>query len=104
MRVDHELLTKHPLTDAHVSPVVAVVWLEGPQAALLSADSRGRVVYHPVTAYLSLTAMLAGAPTCKVPEHCHLGLWHQLSHSGVLAMVGYKSGACIDLLLGTLCI
>jgi hypothetical protein len=51
--------------DGHVTAVVAVAFLEGgassERCAALSADSRGRLLFHAVSSYLSLTAMLAGA-------------------------------------------
>ena len=40
--------------DAHVTPVVACTWLDGPPVAALTADSRGRVVHYNVSAYLSI--------------------------------------------------
>ena len=50
--------------DGHVTAVVACCFLESgassERAAALTADSRGRLLYHNVSAYLSLTAMLAG--------------------------------------------
>lgn len=55
----------HACADGHVTAVVAVAFLEGgassERCAALSADSRGRLLFHAVSSYLSLTAMLAGA-------------------------------------------
>ncbi|KAK9804391.1 hypothetical protein WJX72_010740 [[Myrmecia] bisecta] len=51
------------IKDAHVTAVVAVAFVEGPQACALSADSRGRIMFHPVSGYLSLTAMFTGRLT-----------------------------------------
>ena len=50
-----------PCRDAHVTAVTSCCFLEGQSMMALSADSRGRLVFHNVSGYLSLTAMLAGA-------------------------------------------
>ena len=50
--------------DAHVTTVVACTFLEGSSSAerstALSSDSRGRLVFHNVTSYLSITNFIAG--------------------------------------------
>lgn len=47
--------------EAHVTPVVQLSFLDGPNIVALSADSRGRVMHHNVTSYLSFTSyMLPG--------------------------------------------
>ena len=50
-----------PCRDAHVTAVTSCCFLEGQGMMALTADSRGRLVFHNVSGYLSLTAMLAGA-------------------------------------------
>lgn len=51
-------------TEAHVTAVVGCAFLEGgnaaERAAALTCDSRGRLVHHNVSAYLSITNFLAG--------------------------------------------
>ena len=50
--------------EAHVTPVVQLSFLDGPTIVALSADSRGRVMHHNVTSYLSFTSyMLPGVHT-----------------------------------------
>jgi len=44
-----------------VTPVCAAAFVAGAAAVAVTADTRGRVVLHNVSAYLSLTALLAGA-------------------------------------------
>ena len=51
--------------EAHVTAVSATTFVAGAAAAVMTADTRGRVVLHNVSAYLSLTALLAGAPLGK---------------------------------------
>ena len=41
--------------------MVQAAFLEGPQMVAVTADSRGRLIAHNVSQYLSLTAILAGA-------------------------------------------
>ncbi len=50
-----------PPAETHVTPVCAAAFVAGAAAVAVTADTRGRVVLHNVTAYLSLTALLAGA-------------------------------------------
>ena len=50
--------------DAHVDAVVGAAFVGGPPLAppaAVTLDARGRLVHHPVSSYLSLTAALAGA-------------------------------------------
>ena len=51
--------------DAHVTTVVACTFLEGSssteRSTALSSDSRGRLVFHNVTGYLSITNFIAGS-------------------------------------------
>ncbi len=50
--------------DAHVTTVVACTFLEASSSTerttALSSDSRGRLVFHNVTGYLSITNFIAG--------------------------------------------
>lgn len=56
------------LREAHVTAVSAAAFVAGGGAAVATADTRGRVVLHNVSAYLSLTALLAGAPTAACAQ------------------------------------
>ncbi|KAK9840784.1 hypothetical protein WJX81_004448 [Elliptochloris bilobata] len=48
------------LKEAHVTAVSAAAFVAGAAAAVVTADTRGRVVLHNVSVYLSLTGLLAG--------------------------------------------
>eukprot|EP00891_Asterochloris_glomerata_P005110 jgi/Astpho2/5110/Aster-x0236 len=58
-----------PIRDAHVTAVTSCCFLEGPSMMALTADSRGRLVFHNVSGYLSLTAMLAGSLRQQAAAH-----------------------------------
>ena len=57
-----------PCRDAHVTAVTSCCFMEGQSMVALTADSRGRLVFHNVSGYLSLTAMLAGAAAFLVSQ------------------------------------
>lgn len=77
-RKHHKLATMSDpllLAEAHVTAVSAAAFVAGATAAVVTADTRGRVVLHNVSAYLSLTALLAGefaaCQTHSMPELRH---------------------------------
>ncbi len=52
--------------DAHVSAVSACVFLDGPSLTALTADVRGRLVYHNVSAYVSLMGAAHDLPVSRI--------------------------------------
>lgn len=53
--------------EAHVSAVSAAVFLEGAVPAALTADGRGRVVFHNVGAHLSIMGAVSHLSPCSSP-------------------------------------
>lgn len=66
--------------DAHVTTVVACTFLEATSSTersmALSSDSRGRLVFHNVTGYLSITNFLAGQANSPSKALLVLVTWH----------------------------
>ncbi len=48
------------IKDAHASAVTSATFVEGSAQLALTADAKGRLVSHNVTAYLSITSIFAG--------------------------------------------
>jgi len=58
------------IKDAHASAVTSATFVEGSAQLALTADAKGRLVSHNVTAYLSITSIFAGMEPyrCIIPS------------------------------------
>ena len=82
--------------DAHVTPVVQLSFLDGPNIVALSADSRSRVMHHNITSYLSFTSyMLPGMPLrhqTAAQSLVHLAAAEQFFMADLIALILVEHG------------
>ena len=64
------------IKDAHASAVTSATFVEGSAQLALTADAKGRLVSHNVTAYLSITSIFAGMESyrCIIPSYITSGM------------------------------
>ena len=64
------------IKDAHASAVTSATFVEGSAQLALTADAKGRLVSHNVTAYISITSIFAGMESyrCIIPSYITSGM------------------------------